>query len=279
MKQWLSLVALVLALSACSDGRKDVQGTDNETPRYLHDSQQWGTVVRNSIECNALTAIQCDGRIDIIYHQSDEIKIEVEGNEKVLENYSVKVNNGVLEAAPKTDGVDRMPNICLHVSSPQLESIALLGAGDLRMNDDVEFDNDLKILHNGSGDIGIEGLVCKNLTVELGSTGDFDAYSITCTNMNAKVSSSGDIYVKNIEAQVATLHTSADGDIDSKRMSCADLTLLASGSGEIGVTTTSTSVVARSTGTGNIEVKGSTQRFERQASALGKVDSRQLQIN
>lgn len=246
------VVALLLAnvlLASCSNAR--VNGGDDE----LFDSRKWGKVIRQEVVVSDFTSIDLSEDFDVVYRQSDEPSVVIEGNEKVVAYHHVEVVDGALVDHKLPDAPRRMPTVRLVVASPMLKSVKLSGAGDIDIKEKVVF---------------------ADLDVELSGSGDIDIEDMECGSINAVVSGSGDMKIDNaVCANGVSFVLSGSGDINADA-SCPKLSVEVTGSGDADLTVVCGVIDAAAIGTGNLKLKGTADVLNRKGRGLASIETKKL---
>lgn len=257
------------------------KANDRTSPRYLHDSEEWGKVVKNRIDVTDFSKLEAVGLVDIVYEQKDAYSVFVHGNEKVLDLYDFEVNNGKLQAKFKSDekGRKTMPAIRIYVEAPNVDFIHMSGSGDVYLTSPAILEGDLTITIDGSGDIDIKDLSCAAFKVQINGSGDFNMDNLECENASMTVNGSGDVKAASVACMDdASFVINGSGDINSS-VTCRNLHAELNGDGEAKFNVKSTLVEAISVGKGEIELKGTTKKFIKQKRGLGKIVSKDLEAD
>lgn len=255
-----SLAAVAATITSCNFSSDDLNrlarkeaGKDS-----YRDSEKWGKVVTQTIEVEDFTHINLKGNADIKFTQGDELEVKAYGNEKAIELNDITVKDGTLIVAQKTGSKGTVPTIKIMVTAPNLESIDVSGTGDVEIKDENELEGDLQILISGTGDVDLERVECRQLTVHISGKGDITAEKIKCEKADISISGDGDMKadVKANDIQVEIGGT-GDADLDVK---CQDLTVTAGGTGEV-------------------ELKGECAHLTKKSGGMASIDSRRLTIH
>lgn len=255
---------------------------DEQMPRYLRNSEKWGDVVNKRVDASKIERIDFTGFSDIEYEQSDSTYVIIKGNEKVLKLYDVKVNaDGVLSVRSKEKGNTRRkyPNIRVYVFSPYLTNVKILGAGDLKIKKPVEFENDFSLSLHGAGDADIEDLACEKLRIDIHGAGDLEMFKMKATSFDFVMEGAGDAHIREGKVRNDAAVVVIGAGEAKMSFDCANLDVQSNGAGEIDLTTNCKgTIIAKSVGVGDLELKGSAKKLVKQKGGLAKINSKNLEV-
>ena len=255
--------AAMLSLASCSTAvRKIVDAAMEEVMDYdYEDSKEWGPVVTRDLSLGDFTKLNSHGSVKFHVTQDSVCRLQVYGNEKRIEAYDIKVEDGVLTAEHRggKDQIDKnTPRVTLLVSAPMLEYIHVHGAGNIDMKGQMRQAEPLEIEVHGAGDIDIDDLEAKSLTVRVSGAGDMDIDRVKCAgNVSLSVSGAGDMDA-GVECQELEASVSGAGDMDLN-VQCDVLRVSVSGAGDI-------------------DLKGQTRKFYKSAGRASTVDTDELKV-
>ncbi len=209
---------------------------------------------------------------DVIYEQSDEQYVVVEGDEEYFGRLHTEVNRGVLEIS-----IDpaRYRNVRLRVKvgSPEINQLAMSGSGSIVCKTDITNEGELILRVSGSGDIVTKDIKCDVLETSVSGSGEIKASKIDAADVSVSVTGSGDWDAARIKAEDLTISLAGSGDVEIVNV-VIDGTLTASvgGSGDIDVSGHARNVVARLSGSGDISGRLSYDRISKTRSGSGDID-------
>ena len=256
--------------------------SDEHLPRYLRNSEKWGDVVSKRMEAKKIESIDFMGYSDIEYEQSDSTYFIIKGNEKVLDMYDVKVNaDGKLTVRSKDKLRKRKyPNIRVYVFSPYLKDVKIMGAGDLKIKKPVEFENDFSLSIHGAGDADIDDLACEALRVEIQGAGDLEMFKMKATSFDFVIEGAGDAHIREGKVQGDAAVVIVGAGEAKMQFDCANLDVQSNGAGSIDLTTNCKgTIIAKSIGVGEVELKGTAKKLVKQKGGLAKIDSKKLEVS
>jgi len=223
LQSTLCLAMIVTFIVFCFSGCIIVGLTDSRsvTARGNHE-----TYVLNVSPFNA---IKVEGHFLIRHYasHSDTVTLAVQSN--VREHIIIEVINGELIARTTrrlSFGSNRAP--VLTVSTPVLNRVTILGAGDFIMNDKIIADS-LDIIIAGASD-GKITLDVNRLSVDISGAGDVEL-SGNANTANFNLLGAGDIKALELQTVDTTIRLSGAGTVS---ISCSEnLQIIASGAGNV----------------------------------------------
>lgn len=153
---------------------------------------------------------------NIIFTQSNRTSVSAEGEEDLINNLIVKVENNTLKLSKKKDlkrifGNRKSRKLTIKVSSPNLTKIESDGVGNISLNGVVKTDR-LHIESDGVGNISASQLECRQLTIDSDGVG------------NTKLKGKG---------QFAEYKSDGVGNIEAQEFIAEDVVVRSSGVGSI----------------------------------------------
>ncbi|NLI35693.1 MAG: DUF2807 domain-containing protein [Bacteroidales bacterium] len=190
------------------------------------------------------------GAIEII-QTSGEYYVKVSGTERLVNATSATVNGRVLKIGQESDhhGSRSAEHLTIIIGMPSLKSVLSRGVGNITINGLNQ--KSLSIETRGVGNIKISGLKCESLDVESRGVG------------NATISG---------EVENVKLSSRGVGNIDTLNLIAKSVTAESRGVGNINCYA-SESIDATSHGLGNIKYKGNPSVKNISASGMGHVKS------
>lgn len=242
------------------------------------DSPKWGKVINKELDLSDFNAVHICSNVDIIYTQGEEYKASIEGNEKAIECYRIKVDNRTLTDKKVKNVLGNIPSVRLHITAPMLNSIEVDGSGDFDIKDSAEFES-LSMTVSGVGDIDIDNMECDELNVCVSGAGDVDIKNVVCKSVKVLVSGAGDVDFRKMNCNgKVSFDCSGAGDIDAK-VKCPTLWINSKGAGDMKIDAECDFINAEASGTGDIEISGYTQELQRKEGGLSKVDTKKLKVD
>jgi hypothetical protein len=177
-------------------------------------------------------AVASTGSFDVVLKQGNTESVKVEADAEVINEIVTEVRNGTLLIHSKNThnwgNFWNNRNITIYVTAKNLNSIALTGSGNLKMENEFTADKiqlklsgsgdfqgkinvkTVEVIISGSGDFKVAGKADES-TIALSGSGDFDGSSLITKSTAIRISGSGDANIfasEKIDASV-----SGSGDI------------------------------------------------------------------
>ncbi len=212
-----------------------------------------GNVVTQTIKTSDYDAVSVGGIYHVTLVAGQEGSITIKGEENLLENTIIEVNNNTLEIkTERNTNLNPSSGKRIEVTVPvkEISAVSLAGSGKIvTQNLDLK-SQDMQVSLAGSGDI--------KLTVQT-------------TDLEAKLAGSGDIELmgkaSNLKGSVA-----GSGDINLEDLITKKADVAVAGSGNIKVHSTE-ELKARISGSGNIVYKGNPTVRDTKTAGSGKIKS------
>ncbi len=224
-------------------------------------SEELGPLTVKNLELGDFTDIRIHGAVKVEVTQDSACSLQAFGNEKCLEAYEISVEEGVLRASRKGDDGkvnENTPRITLRVWAPKLEDIQVHGAGTIEFQDTICMENDLDIDVQGAGEIDIDYLETKNLTM--------------------KVSGAGDVEIGHLKAtEEVSLNISGAGEI-SGDVECHEIETILSGAAELELQVKCDVLRTELNGAGSLKLTGECRRFVKNVNRAASLDIEGLTV-
>ena len=179
------------------------------------DSEKWGKVVTVDLPVLAFDEVELSGAVRLEYTQDSIYSVQVYGNEKAIEAYSISSEDQELEVSLKEGrgSVNRnTPAITLRVTAPFLTEVKGMGASDVVFMDSIVQDKELDVNISGAGKLNLSQLKTKELDLTISGAGEVKMDDLSC--------------IEDVEIEM-----SGAANIDG-RVECRKLKLKLSGAGD-----------------------------------------------
>ncbi len=209
---WIIPAGLILLLG-CRDLAGQVKGT--------------GTPVRKVIQVEAFTELVNDGEFEVVISKGATQQVEVEAQAELIDlvrtdisggTWTIRTNKGYSTDAP----------FVIHITTPQLNSLAIEGSGDIR-SEDVFGGSDVDLTVSGSGNIAIAHLDAKKIEAQDTGSGDINLGG-TAGEFEAVIKGSGTIEAAQLTCNDADVAINGSGDVSLTAISKLAITIKGSGS-------------------------------------------------
>lgn len=260
---FMLLCAALACLTSCEKIAKIAldKAMATVTDHNYTDSEEWGKVVTKKLDLSVFDRIDLRGAVRLEYTQDSLCRVEVYGNEKAIEAYEIVVKNGELVATLTKNGSNIDKNsarITLRVAAPQLLKATCSGASQMVV-ENVEQQDDLRLVVAGAGEVKMTDCILKNLEVSINGAGETAFKEVKVTeDVELLVSGAGELA----------------GDI-----SCRNLKVNLSGAGESFLVIESKDVNVSCAGSTTLSLTGHCNTFSQSSSGTSKVMTETLNID
>ncbi|MHC1702571.1 MAG: head GIN domain-containing protein [Tenuifilaceae bacterium] len=182
---------------------------------------------------SGFTGIGLSISADIYLTQASNYKFVIEGDADYLEKIETIVDGDVLKIKNKERFNFDFNNkkVKIYISMPQINSLNISGSGDIKAQSAIKTD-DLKIKISGSGNINVDNLSAKNLSIGISGSGDIHiAGTDIVESASYTISGSGKIKNENLQCKRVEIQVSGSGDV--KVWAVDELKSKVSGSGDV----------------------------------------------
>lgn len=235
MKRIFSIMmalAFVFAFAACNASNAK-EGLDAKNGKSI--SYDGRKVTKQLKSLPYFNKIVLDGALDVEFSQASRGGVAVKGRKSIVENVKVKVKNQTLYLSLDDKDwfrVDHSEKADIYVSSPDLISVVMRGAGDFEAKNLLDTDT-LNVELNGAGNIDFDRIVCD------------EAYLV--------VKGAGNLEVDKLTANRTKIAMLGVGNADVEFKNAGHVDCLLSGVGNIDLEGTVKSLSKNVRGTGNID--------------------------
>lgn len=235
MKRIFSIMmalAFVFAFAACNASNAK-EGLDAKNGKSI--SYDGRKVTKKLKSLPYFNKVVLDGALDVEFSQASRGGVAIKGRKSIVDNVKVKVKNQTLYLSLDEKDwfrVDHSEKADIYVSSPDLISVVMRGAGDFEAKNLLDTDT-LNVELNGAGNIDFDRIVCD------------EAYLI--------VKGAGNLEVDKLTANRTKIAMLGVGNADVEFKNAGHVDCLLSGVGNIDLEGTVKSLSKNVRGTGNID--------------------------
>ena len=157
------------------------------------DSEKWGKVVTLDIPTLDFQEVELSGAIRLEYKQDSIYSVQVYGNEKAIDAYSITSEEELVASLKEGTGTinKNTPAITLRITAPFITEIQASGASDIILKDSIAQDKELDINIGGAGNIKMDNL-CLTENLEVITTGAANLEGrVECRKLKLKMSGAG----------------------------------------------------------------------------------------
>ena len=232
--------AIIIASSACLVScdkmvEKGMQAMMESVSNHDYlDSEKWGKVVTVDIPTVGFNEIDLSGAVRLEYKQDSIYSVQVYGNEKAIEAYTITSEDEELVASLKegTGTINKnTPAITLRITAPFITEIQASGATDIILKDSISQDKELDINIGGAGNVKMDNL-CLTENLEVITTGAANLEGrVECRKLKLKMSGagSGNLDIHSMQARL-TLSGAVNVTVKGE---CHDFAYAATGSSSV----------------------------------------------
>ena len=193
------IAAIIIASSAClvscdKMADKAMQAMMESVSNHDYkDSEKWGKVVTLDIPTLDFQEVELSGAIRLQYKQDSIYSVQVYGNEKAIEAYSITSEEELVASLKVGTGTinKNTTAITLRITAPFITEIQASGASDIILKDSIAQDKELDINIGGAGNIKMDNLcLTENLEVITTGAANLDG-RVECRKLKLKMSGAG----------------------------------------------------------------------------------------
>jgi hypothetical protein len=233
------ILASVFVLAACNMAADAQEGALGSGP-----------MTQRGYQLAGFTGISVAGPHDVIVRVGPAHSVRAEGPADVLEKLEVKLDGRNLEIGMKKGSWRLRGKTVIHVTMPAIESAAIAGSGDIRI-DRVQGGRFAASI-GGSGDIEVAALEVGEASFSVAGSGNIRA-SGRAERSSVSIAGSGDVDLSAVEAQTASVSIVGSGEVRARAMKTADVSIM--GSGDVDLTGPARCSVSKM-GSGNVRCGG-----------------------
>lgn len=170
------------------------------------------TITNKRYNASSFSAIETNTIGNIVFTQSPNHSVRAEGNEELVENLLVRVENNVLKISMKKKLKNirfnrKNQKLTINITSPELQEIQSDGVGNITLKGTVKTPH-LSIISDGVGNIKTEELIVETLDVESDGVGNITLKG-SADSISIESDGVGNINAENFIAKHA--HIRSDG--------------------------------------------------------------------
>lgn len=217
-----AIIGAALALGACTVGH----GHDGE-------EGQAGATGQRDFQVGAFHAVSLEGSQDVIVTVGGAPSVRAEGDSAALERLDIRVENGELKIGTRRQGwfgSRHRGAVTVHVSTPSIDSAAIAGSGDMRIDRAQAQTFEASIA--GSGDLQVGALQARRAKFSIAGSGGITAVG-QAEQSEVSIAGSGDMNLTGLQTRRTSVSVAGSGDIRVHASEAVDGSVM--GSGDISV--------------------------------------------
>lgn len=172
-----------------------------------------GKIISEQRSVNSARKIRLAGSYDVELMQGPVTSVKIETDENLLPYIVTAEEDGSLVIRSKDhENLDPTRHIRVYITTDQLESINLVGSGNIIGKSKFIGENELNMRITGSGDINIEVNTPK-VTSEIAGSGNIIISGET-KDEKINIEGHGNYKAENLKAENAEVHIAGSGDVN-----------------------------------------------------------------
>lgn len=213
-----------------------------------------GISATESRKTGMFSRVENSTSIDVIYKTADTAGITIQADENLIDYIFTETSDNTLEIKfwPGNTNLEFREKALITITSPRLEKAVISGSGAF-LADEMKGD-DVIVKPAGSGDISVNQVVCKKLTMMITGSGNVNINDSQNDASDIFLTGSGNLTLKG-QCNEGSLKLTGSGQIHSESYVLNTATVIISGSGNT-FTNVQSKLNAVISGSGNIYLKG-----------------------
>ncbi len=186
-----------------------------------------GDIIKKEINLQAFTKIEQAIDADVVISKGDVQKIEIEGQENIIDNIITDVKSGewIIDFDKK---ISTHKTLTVFITIPTFEKVILTGSGNIYSDDTFDINN-LNLAISGSGDIDFF-INSEDINISISGSGNIYLEGGTI-DQNVSISGSGNYTAFNFFSKKSEIDISGSGNCEVYAQD--DLFVTISGSGNV----------------------------------------------
>ena len=222
MNRFVPLAAAALALGACHVG---ASAEDKDA----------GPKVSRNYNVAAFDRIEVAGPYNVKVVTGGKGGISASGNQKLLDETDVIVEDGVLKIKPRKKkgmrwGWSSSGNATFIVNAAALKGAAIAGSGEIAVD---RIAGDFEGAVAGSGDLRLASIAGGKVKLAIAGSGDVQAAG-KADSVAIEIAGSGGVDAKGLATRTASVSIAGSGSVSAQASDTADVSIM--GSGDVGLT-------------------------------------------
>lgn len=170
-----------------------------------------GDVVTQELLINEFTGVKSRGSSEVFITQGNDFKVEVEGQQNIIDNIETDIQNGIWEIEFEDCQRD-FEKLKIYITMPEIKDLEISGSGDMFGQDVFVVDViNLKVDGSGSIDVAVDGAT--DVDARISGSGKIKLAGTT-NYLGSKISGSGDLEAYELEANIGNIRISGSGDAE-----------------------------------------------------------------
>lgn len=189
-----------------------------------------GPVVKKTLQLDPIESVGLGIAGNVYIYQGSTQKIEVEGQENLINDLCTDVKNKSWSIGFRSRNVKYQKGFNIHITLPTVRALSIGGSGSIIAKDKFNNLPELKLAIGGSGNIAIRA-EASEVNISLGGSGDVTLEG-KGSDLKISTAGSGHIDCSKFECSNAKVSTAGSGDVEL--WATEDLVVSSAGSGSVG---------------------------------------------
>lgn len=187
-----------------------------------HKVEGSGPIIMQTVTLPAFNAIKSNIAADIYVTKGLTQKIEIEGQQNLIDELALNVENGILSIKNKEKvKIVNWKTLKIHLTIPEWLSVELKGSGNIEGISDFESSNFYAHI-GGSGNILLYSINSETVNYDISGSGDIKTNQLKAINFNTQISGSGTNTIIDGAVDNHTLKINGSGSFDFTNKFIAD---------------------------------------------------------
>ena len=165
-----------------------------------------------------------------VRYETGEAYCHIEGQENIIKDLNVEVNNGRLEIYSDRK-LKNIKKLDIVLKSSSLEYLNINGAGGFECERGFETSS-FKAVCNGAADIEINNLTAEDVNIKINGAGDIEIDNLDTQKADVQINGAGDVSLSG-RAKDVTATINGAGEIDVKELKYENISASTNGIGRI----------------------------------------------
>lgn len=231
------------------------------------------TVERN---CSTFTAMENNTPCNVFYKQGESVRVSIVAPQEQVDKINTYVEDGVLKIEMEDNTfIKETKNVKINVESPSIESVTVLGSGNVTVQTPVNtLGKDLTLSVKGSGVLKTKKVECKEMKADVIGSGNIEIGGLQATSAEAEINGSGNVEYNGMKISqklTATINGSGNVSVSGKvdvvnveirgsgnltgKVDCDNVTATIKGSGDVKLSGDIKAHYTTVTGSGRVTIK------------------------
>jgi hypothetical protein len=234
MKNFIFLVAIILAATACNNGKRGS-----------------GNIITEKRNVSVFTKVSAATSIDVDVQQGEEVSVTVEADDNLMKYVETKVVNGELEIRLENISIWNDATIKVHVIAPKYDGFSASSSAELISKNTITSTGKISLDASSSANIDVE-IDAPSVDVEASSSASITASGRT-KEITVNANSSASVELFKLQAEIVNAEASSSADVSV--FASVKINAKANSSGDIFYIGGATDVIKSESSSGKVSKK------------------------